>query len=287
MAQQSDYLKIFIQESDELLQQMNQNLLALEREPQNAQALHAIFRSAHTLKSMSASMGYQKIADLAHRMEDLLDQLRSEKIAVSGQIVDALFRSFDCLNAMIEAVQEKKEITADILPALSALDRFIIKGPQVREEKVAGGLTLNEFDKKTLARVKKDGYSSYRVKIVLEENCVLKSVRAFMVFRNLHDVGEVVKSYPDSRALEEEKFDRIFECIFITKEKKGTVKEKASEILDIESVEIEAIDVEDSWAQSDEEAHDDVRPAVEEHARKIQSVRVDIVRLDKLMNLVE
>ena len=205
MSQHKEYKKIYIQESDELLQQMNKNLLILEKDPRNEGALRAIFRSAHTLKSMSASMGYQPIADLAHKMEDALEQLRSNLIEISDQLVDLLFRSFDGLERMVESAQQDKELKLDIGPILASLDNIMVKGPRIEEEEVKGGITLNDFEKKTLARTKKEGYFCYQIKVILTKACVLKSVRAFMVFRNLHTIGEVIKSFPDSKSLEEEK----------------------------------------------------------------------------------
>ncbi len=292
MDKNNEYKKIYIQESDELLQQLNSNLLCLEKEPENKKALEAIFRSAHTLKSMSASMGYYSIADLAHKMEDVLDQLRNKTIAVTVEVVNLLFRSFDGLERMVNAVQEDKQIKINLPALLNLLDKQLVKAPSIVEERVAEGISLNEFEKKTMARVKKDGYSSYLIKVILAANCVLKSVRAFMIFRNLHTIGEVIKSYPDSSKLEEERFDRRFECIFITRAGPRQVKEKVQEILDVEKVTVTAIEIDEAWSRIEVEQAAEEEEALEAAAagtglRKIQSVRVDINRLDKLMNLVE
>jgi len=294
MSQQNEYKKIYLQESGELLQQMNKNLLILEKQPKNTEALNAIFRAAHTLKSMAASMGDRDIADLSHKMEDVLDELRSAKIIASEEVINLLFKSFDCLEVMAGAIREDKKITADIQPLIASLDKFILKGPQITEENISEGLSLNKFEKKTLARVKKEGLDCYHIKVILDKDCVLKSVRAFMVFRNLHAIGEVVKSIPDSQLLEEEKFGLEFYCIFISKEKPGIVKKKVMEILDVEKVEIHEIKIEPSWEKElledpfiEAQKMQELALGPGEGMRKIQSVRVDINRLDKLMNLVE
>ncbi len=294
MSQQNEYKKIYIQESDELLQLLNKNLLLLEKQPKNVNALNAIFRAAHTLKSMSASMGYGLIAELAHKMEDVLDQLRNHTIQVTDKVVDLLFKSFDSLEAMVESVQQDKEINIDTRPVLASLDKVMVKGPEIKEEEVEEGISLNVFEKKTLARVKKEGYSCYIINVTLAKTCVLKSVRAFMIFRNLHTIGEVIKSKPDSQSLEEEKFEQGFGCIFITKEKQAKVKKKVSEVLDVEKVKVDQMKIDKSWDEIKEKPSLEILQAQEaaplaagEHMRKIQSVRVDITRLDKLMNLVE
>ncbi|MDP6685330.1 MAG: Hpt domain-containing protein, partial [Candidatus Omnitrophota bacterium] len=294
MTKQNDYKKIYIQESDELLQEMNKNLLILEKEPQNKDALNAIFRSAHTLKSMSASMGYTPIAELSHKMEDVLDQLRTDMIIVSDKVVDILFKSFDSLESMVECTQEDKDLSGDISLLLTSLDKVMLKGPTIAEEKVSAGLSLNKFEKKTLVRVKKEGYHCYYIKITLSKNCILKSVRAFMILRNLHTIGETIKSVPDSQSLEEEKFGQGFDFVFISKQSKTVVKKKAQEVLDVDKAEISEMKIPDSWDKEvvreeflDTQSTREAPLAPGGHMRKIQSVRVDISRLDKLMNLVE
>jgi len=277
------------------LQQMNKSLLIFEKEPKSEEAINSIFRSAHTLKSMSASMGYYPVSDLSHKMEDVLDQLRSGTIAASGKVVDVLFKAFDSLEYMISLIQEEKKIDKDITPLMAVLDNIMVKGPEIKEEKTRGKLSLNAFEKKTLARVKREGFSCHEIRIQLDKNCVLKSVRAFMVFRNLHEVGEVIKSMPDSQTLEEERFGDTFGCVFITKEKKTAVEKKVVEVLDVSKVTIREIAIPKSWEK--EPIQKDIslpveepiytEPASGEGVRKIQSVRVDIARLDKLMNLVE
>ena len=210
MAENQEYKKIYLLESDELLQQMNKSLLILEKSPGNTGALNAIFRSAHTLKSMSASMGYSLVTELSHKMEDVLDQLRTGTIEVSDNVVNILFKSFDGLELMVNNVQKDKKESLDIQPFISALDKIMVQKPKIAEEKISSGYSLNVFEKKTLARVKKEGYKCFDIKVVLTKSCVRKSVRAFMIFRNLHTIGEVIKSIPENRALEEEKFDREF-----------------------------------------------------------------------------
>ena len=290
MNKEAEYKKIFIQESDELLQQMNQSLLELENNNKSENALNAIFRSAHTLKSMSASMGYKKISELAHKMEDVLAQVRSEELEVSEDLINLLFRSFDALESMVEAVQGGKHKAHNADPLISELNSKLKKEFKVEDEKVNDELYLNKFEKRTLARVVKDKYSCFHVKVWLESSCALKSVRAFMVIRNLHKVGEVIKSFPDVNAINEESFGDQFGLVFITKEGRDAVVNKAYEILEVKSVVVDKIDVDKSWEAEKELGSDDEPETyleTAEHIRKIRSIRIDVERLDKLMNLVE
>lgn len=101
----NQYLEIFIEESKENLQTMNSNLLYLEKSPEDINALNDIFRVAHTLKGMSATMGYNNIAHLTHEMENVLDCIRKDKMEVTGNIIDILFECFDELESYIYNIQ--------------------------------------------------------------------------------------------------------------------------------------------------------------------------------------
>ncbi|MBI5417727.1 chemotaxis protein CheA [Candidatus Poribacteria bacterium] len=291
MLKQADYKKIYMQEASELLQEMNENLLIFEKDHKSIKAINAIFRSAHTLKSMSASMGYAKIAELSHKMEDVLEQIRSGKITITSNLMDILFKTFDNLETMTGQIQEDKEINADIAPLITAFDEILLKKEIVQEKKINKEISIDNFLRRTILRAKEDGFRCFKIKVILDESCVLKSVRAFMVFRNLHAIGEVIKSVPDSIEIEAEKFDLDFSCLCITKEEKNIVKNKVMEILEIKQVEIEEVLVEDTEEKqiSDNQIQDDKQSASAfvEHMRKINSIRIDITSLDKLMNLVE
>jgi len=291
MAQTGEYKKIFMQEAAELLQQMNSALLSLEKNGEDKEALNSIFRAAHTIKSMAASMGYKPISELAHKMEDLLERIRTGKTSSNEELVELLFKSFDLIESMVASVGKDEAIFENIEPVVAEICRIMGEPVSIPEEKTPEGFSLNVFEKRLLAKAKKDGYHVFHVKIVLDANCVLKSVRAFMVFRELHAIGEVVKAFPDSRLIEEEKFDLEFGCVFVTFEDKNAVKKKALEVLEISGVSVDEIEIGEGWdapvASLDSEADKDRFSAQSEHIKKLQSIRVDIKRLDRLMNLVE
>lgn len=285
---QSDYKKIYIQESDELLQQMNAGLLVIEKQPKNSEALNSIFRSAHTLKSMSASMGYRPIADLAHKMEDLLSRIRSQEVKATSNIIDLLFQSFDSLERMVESIQKNEDIKEDVRGLIESLDSHITTTKKFAEVKIDDELSLNIFEKNVLERIESGSFKGYHITVTLDKGCVLKSVRAFMVFRNLHSIGEVIKSIPDMDSIQEEKFSLKFSCVFVSKSSINTIKKNVMEVMEVESVVIKDLTL--SQIKDALPAKETALPIQEdaaEHVRKIQSVRVDIERLDKLMNLVE
>ncbi|MBT3181790.1 MAG: hypothetical protein HN337_04680, partial [Deltaproteobacteria bacterium] len=200
-------------------------------------------------------------------------------------------KEYDKALVFIEEALSIDRTAAD--PHYLAAEVYMNQG-EFDEDEIGEGVSINAFEKKTLARVKKDGYSCFHVKVNLDEECVLKSVRAFMVFRKLHEIGEVIKSYPNSEMIENEKFDLQFSCIFITREGSLLVKKKAMEVLEVSDVTIDDIPVDELWDKEGEQKAiapiqeiEGAAPAHIEQLRKIRSVRVDIEQLDKMMNLVE
>lgn len=294
MSKEAEYRKIYFQESDELLRLMNQNLLILEKSPKDTEAINAIFRAAHTLKSMSASMGFTKVSELSHKMESVLVQIRDGTIEATGNTVDILFKSFDCLESMVADLESDAKVQIDISHLVNELGSLMSEPIKFKEEKISDDLSLNIFEKRILSKVKSDGYNAYFMTITLEKSCVLKGVRAFMVFRNLHSIGEVIKSIPDSQSIQEDKFDLKFSCIFISKESGEVAKAKAFEVLEIKSVDISELKVDKDWeheiADASETSNFGTSSAIAGIAdgiRKLKSIRIDVDRLDKLMNLVE
>ncbi len=102
----NQYLEVFIDESKEHLQTINDHLLVLEKNPQDLTIVNEIFRSAHTLKGMSATMGYQDLSNLTHKMENVLDAVRNEQVKVDGNMLDVVFDSVDDLEAMVIDISE-------------------------------------------------------------------------------------------------------------------------------------------------------------------------------------
>lgn len=289
-SKQEEYKKLFFQEADDFLQQMNKNLLVLEKDAKNIKAIDAIFRAAHTLKSMSASMGYEFVADLSHKMEDLLAAIRTGSVVVSEEIVDCLFSSFDHLDKMIQGISEGKKPSAPPPSLEKKLITFSQTIAAIPEERVSKDLTLTRFEKHSLFSAGEDGKTAYLLKVLLEENCALKSARAFMLFRHLHALGEVLKAVPQMSEIEKEKFDREFSCVLVTDQPEFVVQNSAMELLEIEAVEVKRIEILSEWGKTtfDEIVEEEEDASLsQEVLRTIQTVRVDVKTLDKLMNLVE
>ena len=123
----NQYMDMFLDESKEHLQSLNDGLLGLEDNAEDLSILNEIFRNAHTLKGMSATMGYNKIAELTHEMEDVLDMLRKQQLPVTGDIIDTLFKCIDSLEQMINNVAngdpEDLIDVSDLVAKLTAIMR--------------------------------------------------------------------------------------------------------------------------------------------------------------------
>ncbi len=321
----SQYLDLFLEESIENVQRINQSLLGLENDPENSEeAIDEIFRAAHTIKGMSATMGFDNIAQLTHKMESLLDKLREKTLSVNEEIITALFKAVDALETMIETVRDGAEPDLDIsriaadLVALEkgeGLSSSVISenstvrpnivtiseanNPDVRNKEL---LALNEYEKDLLRAVEEKGHRAYQIKVRIQEKCVMKGVRAFMVFRNLEPIGEVIKAVPPVQDLEDENFENDFTLIFISALSKEEIR------ANIESIAEVSVDyIEEVSSLREVAAHQEMSPETVKVAagnplgnaakpngngaagdkKKIhQTVRVDISKLDSLMSLV-
>ncbi len=299
------YRELFVTESDEHLQIINSAILRLEKDPDNMEILNEIFRSAHTLKGMSATMGFENLTKLTHKMEDVLDIFRSQKIPVGSEVVDTLFGCLDMLEMLIEEIKTKKNLNLDISAMVVQLESIIptvasIQSRNILREKKA--ITLTKMEKQNLSDTIKDQkFKIFNIDIYLSADCQLKSVRAFMVFSRLGELGEVVKSQPPIKDLEENKFGQMFTVLLLTKVPKKDIENALTQVMEVDRVEFKAIKDINSLASEQEvselEASAGVPTKKEQDSqiktlaqqigfKKIQSIRVSTKRLDNLMNFI-
>lgn len=312
----NQYLEIFIEESKEHLQAVNENLLVLEKNPEDISIVNEIFRSAHTLKGMSATMGYEDLANLTHKMENVLDAIRNHKIQVTAEILDVVFASIDDLEAMVTDIASggdgKRDVVAIVeqllkiengeeLSAASEEVAVTVSEPSV---KTAYAAEYDEFERTVIGQSKEQGFSCLEIEVQLRSDCVLKAARVFMVFEVLEKCGEVIKSTPSTEQLEEEKFDEKFVVTIITKEPAEEIESKVKKVSEVVNVTITDVELEPlnvNVAPQKEvqvEAQVEVSKPVEnkevketkqskQQAVVNKTIRVNIERLDILMNLFE
>lgn len=332
----SQYLEIFIDETKEHLQNLNEQLLILEREPDNQDVINEIFRAAHSLKGMAGTMGYKRMQKLTHDMENVFSEIRSGKMTVQAKLVDVLFRGLDALENYLDVIQESgDEGTEDNDDIIKDLNDILAEAsgetPAKTEEKsdekeavhstevsqdtktdsVFANMKVADFEQHAIEKAKEEGQNIYGIRVVISEGCILKAARAFLVFKALEEIGDVIKSMPDVQDIEDEKFDFDFGVLIITKENAEAVKNAVLSVSEIENAVIEAFNLDLTVEQNIEKAGEAAtaaptpaatataavtapapaakqKPAAKQGGKPVvnRSVRVDIEKLDVLMNLV-
>jgi len=311
----SQYLDIFLEESKEHLETINNQLVELERNPQNIEIVNEIFRSAHTLKGMSATMGYEDLASLTHQMENVLDMIRNHKLSVSSNLLDVIFRSVEYLEAMVFSIADGGDGKKDVSDVVALLVK-IEKGETFEDESIkASGHeeehSYDSYELTILQQSEEQGFLPLEVKVTLRKDCLLKAARVFMVFEVVEQIGEVIKSNPPVDQLEEENFNDSFVITMVTKEDPQDVKERIMKVSEVEKVETTVIHTKNLSAQETNdvqvepeneglelpaiEAAATVEPAIKaaepaaptKAGQSNKTIRVSIDRLDGLMNLFE
>lgn len=326
----SQYLEIFIEETKEHLQALNEHILILEKEPENEATINEIFRAAHSLKGMAGTMGYKKMQQLTHDMENVFSEIRNGKMKATSKLIDILFRGLDALESYLtniqsdgtEGDQECDDIINDLNQILNAglgiddtssvtsgsivLDINTVSGDN--EKHKFRSIKLEEHEKKAIAKAMSLNLNVVGLTVYIQEYCVLKGARAFMVNRTLEEHGEIIKLYPSAQDLEDEKYDFDYSAFVITNETPeklisyvmtvSEVKEVVADYIRLEENELNAYLAaikQDEAALSAPKAVSDnsslkVGKATvpKQSSRPVanRSVRVDIEKLDVLMNLV-
>lgn len=286
------YREVFFAEAQEHLQELNRGLLVLEKDPEAEEAIRSVFRAAHTIKGMAATMGFQTITTLTHRLEDVLDLVRGRTIRISAELSDVLFEAVDRL----EEILEEARLSAE--PPLSALSDLLARlsrwtGGQSGEAgapeaacPAPGSTTLTSYETRLIREAQSQGFQAYFLTVRLAPDCLMKGARVFLVFQRLEGQGEILRAEPPVEDLEEERFDDTFRLLFLTREHPRALEALLSEISDVRQVEVVVAEPE----VTESPGHTSLAAPVtgEEKHRHLstQTVRIDIGRLDNLLNLV-
>ncbi len=333
----SQYLEIFIEETKEHLQSLNQQLLVLETEPENTETINEIFRAAHSLKGMAGTMGYKRMQRLTHDMENVFSEIRNGKMSVTADLVDVLFKGLDALEAYLSNIQESAdEGTEDYEDIINQLNNILDIGlgkETIKETKkdvpeitvsatsttvasAAEGtalkyknLTIADYEKRAISKAEGMGINAFGITVYIQEYCILKAARAFLVFKALEELGDVIKSQPEVQDIEDEKFDLDFSVIILSKANMEKIKSTILNVSEVKDVIVEQISVDknevldladDNNAVSDSNQEkasgssvstgktNGAAAAKQQTTKPVvnRSVRVDIEKLDVLMNLV-
>lgn len=254
----NQYLNMFIDESNDHLQSLNENMLQLESNPTDLGIVQVIFRSAHTLKGMAATMGFEDLASLTHQMENVLDLVRNNKLAMHEFIFDTLFKGLDALESMVQNITEGGDGKADVSSIVASLQSIVSGDFQksgrgaVSEDSSSKnadssdstGLVLDQFQYSVLEQSISEGHRVHYIQVTISSDSQLKAARAFMVFNTLENSGEIVKSHPSVQDIEQEKFDQSFSLYYITQKEVRELEKEIAGISEIDTVSVVQLDQE-------------------------------------------
>ena len=313
----SQYLEIFLDETKEHLQNLNNQILELESDAENMNTINEIFRAAHSLKGMAGTMGYKRMQTLTHDMENVFSEVRNGNIKVNADMIDVLFSCLDALEEYTDNIQQSAdEGTNDNEELIAKLNAILKAGtgkaeepaPKKEKKKKAADveaegkwkdISFEASQLKVMREAKKSGLNVYGMTVVVQESCLLKAARAFLVFKAIEEKGEIVVSVPSAQDVEDEKFDRDFTLVVISEHDLDTVIKAAQNVSEIEKVTGAVIEI----PEEDTKPSQDVKKVEEPAEKKAgaqttpekktvskpvvnRTVRVDIEKLDVLMNLV-
>lgn len=320
----NQYLEMFIEESKEHLQACNEHLLELEKNPGNIAIVNEVFRSAHTLKGMSATMGYEDIANLTHKMENVLDEIRNSRLHVTAELLDVVFVAVDQLEEMVLDIAVGGKGKLDVTDTVQKLHK-IETGEEIPvaattvEPTVASNppqenwLTYDDYEMTVIQQSVEQDFFTYEISVKLREDCLLKAARVYMVFELLEKMGDVIKSSPSVEKLEGEDFDEIFYVALVTTEPSEDVQKKLMKVSEVTEVLVNPVTFEQLKKRNNSELDKveensvmEIADVIEEKQQiaevkspeksttsknnQVQSsktIRVNIERLDILMNLFE
>ncbi len=258
----SQYLDIFLDESKEHLQNLSDQIMDLEQNPENMDTINEIFRAAHSLKGMAGTMGYKRMQTLTHDMENVFSEVRNGTFKVQPGMIDILFKSLDALEEYVNNIQQTtEEGTNDNQDLIDALNSILKNNGEV----ILGGdapaadtgaapqasaaapsdtgngkrerwqdIKITDTEKMLVEKANSEGLKVYGVTVYVEEACVLKAARAFLVFKALEKLGEIIVSSPTAQDIEDEKFELTFSLIFISGSTAEEVKEAVKSVSEIE-----------------------------------------------------
>lgn len=259
----SQYLEIFIDESSEHIQTLSDCIMTLEQEPDNKDTINEVFRAAHSLKGMAGTMGFKRMQHLTHDMENVFQEVRSDKIQVDSSMIDLLFKCLDAIDAYVENIKASSdEGTDDNEIIIKELNDFIAKANGVvpepapaqaegAEEQASAedspaeavsddnkfmSIELTDSEKKAIDEAKESGQKIYGLTVYIQKECLLKAARAFLVFRAVEEFGQIIVYRPSSQDIEDEKFELDFSFLVGSTEDVEKIKEAAANVSEIEKV---------------------------------------------------
>jgi two-component system, chemotaxis family, sensor kinase CheA len=289
-------LTVFLEEADEQLKLLNEDFVLLEKSDGNSQLLQEIFRASHTLKGSSGMLGYEKMSQIAHSMETVLDKLRNGTLEITSNLVDALLKSLDILKLLRDKLVSDDKSEVDISAVTSELG------------KIADGIITSESDKsdensaidsnlnRKVVEAQGKGYNVYKIKTTINSQSSWFSVRHFQVMSELSQMGEILESRPTKEDIESGKAGDSLELLLASSQTPSALEKAISAVQEIHTSQINLFQLkkEDCGVseakpvlKADAQVKPDASGSISRKSYQIaETVRVDVRLLDNLMNLI-
>lgn len=315
----NQYLEIFLDETKEHLESLNTQILSLEQEPENVDTINEIFRAAHSLKGMAGTMGYKRMQALTHDMENVFSEIRNGTMKVNSNLIDTLFQCLDALEEYTGNIQETAdEGTNDNQQLINMLSAFLKPGGkgETPVQEAAGkseaedgpaekwtDIKIGESERLVLSTAKSQGKNVYGLTVYVQESCLLKAARAFLVYKAVEEKGEIIVSNPPAQDIEDEKFELDFSLIVVSDYPLEEILQATRNVSEIEKAVGAPYEIaEEAEGKEIVEQTTEVKPTATVQTQSApakanekktsgkpvvnRTVRVDIEKLDVLMNLV-
>ena len=302
---------MFFDESREYIQMLNEGVLALENNPEDSEIINTIFRAAHSLKGMAATMGFDSLTELTHKVENILDRVRNDELKIETELIDLLFSGLDHIEDLVAQIKETGDEQKDVEEYLDQLEAYTAGNngskdetkdeSQEKENEKETNENEKEIDEIKLNKKDIDIIKSnlgeddliYQISITIDEDSALKSARGYMVVKKAKSLGYFIKSVPEETDIkdDEKEIDEI-KLVILSHEESEDIKNEIKDISDINEVKVTKREV--SLKEDDDEDKSKKKKKSKKKSssssmssfQTSSTVRVDIEKLDKLMNMV-
>jgi two-component system chemotaxis sensor kinase CheA len=293
-------LRAFLEEAEELLEKLNDNLLQLEKDASNPDSINEVFRLTHSLKSESALLGFTRLSELAHRLEDVFDSIRAENLTLSRPLMDAIFSASDLIHEIISRISRGQTDTEiDTRTVIGDLEHLAGLGfgiePEEPIEAAAavtaaldrGELPLKSFQRFQVNEALERGEKIYRLTVKVSDEAQLKYPRAYLVFNSLEMITNVIHTFPDMTVPQD---DRLYEqlIVLLSSDLPEERIAAACAVDLIEEPELEVLDRRriDELLSRRDQGQKGVVPTSRSSRIESTSVRVDTSKLNEIWQLV-
>jgi len=287
----SKYKGMFIAETNEHLQAINQLLVSLEKDSSNRELIEALFRSAHSIKGMAASMGYHQIADISHKMEDMMEFFRNDKARISSKEVDLLFEGLDALELLLQGIENDRQPEIDLSRLISSLSDFGKDNISPPETDRSAGTELESaqesIDEGEPSSDRPGSVSKlFHIDVQITEAAEIPGMRGYLVLKKLQEMGNIVDMKPELSSVISGDFGNRISIRLSTEKDAKEIRSRLESMIELGDFSVEKIP--DAGAHPEPLPGDipkeKPKPAPPPPASR--TVRVNTDLLDNLINIV-